>query len=289
MLSPHLLLLITIFHFLAPSHSQQQKCFDTRGVETNNLPCDPSASAGPCCSATFVCLNNGLCTPGPLTPKDTVTEFYQGSCTDATWQDPKCPRFCMSALDATHGQGLNGCSGSGVGKYCCWRNSGNCCNNASAIVDLGIARVLTTLVAPGSTTTASTSSVARSSVVMSSIAASSASTSSASTSLTMSTPASSSPTQSSDAPSGGSPRNTTAIGAGVGVGVGAVVLLSLAVGILWYRKRKSQRVLTGQSPDMVKHDRVQPAPMMPQELGTHAASRQPYHEIGAGRPVYEMR
>jgi hypothetical protein len=281
MLSPRLLLLITFFHLPAPSHSQQQKCFDTRGVETNNLPCDPSASAGPCCSATFFCLSNGLCTPGPLTLKDTLTEFYQGNCTDATWQDPKCPRFCMSALDATHGQGLNGCSGSGVGKYCCWRSTGDCCSNASAIVDLERARVLTTLVAPGSSSVAATSSVVTSSTSTSSIPASSAST--------PSTPASSSPTQSSEAPSGVSSRNMTAIGAGVGVGVGAAVLLALAAGIFWYRKRKNQRVLTGPSPDMVKHDRVAQAPTMPQELGTHAVSRQLCYEMGAGKPVYEMR
>jgi hypothetical protein len=231
-MQPIIVLLLAALSCL-PTVALGQKCYDSRGVQNTNVACDSSSSASACCDPTFVCLSNGLCAPGPNTTAagyQTVTKFYRGSCTDAKWKDSKCPSFCRSNDDSASGQGLNACPGTGPGKYCCWRQAGDCCKNSSAIFDLGIANIQTTI---GFTVRASSTSAGFSSSM--SLSASSPSSTKTSPSAQSFTP-----------PSGTSSSKTTAIGAGVGIGVLAILIV--AVVAFWYRKRKSRQAMVPSNP-----------------------------------------
>ncbi|KAF2726894.1 hypothetical protein EJ04DRAFT_517577 [Polyplosphaeria fusca] len=78
-----------------------QKCYDSNGVETGNTPCNASALVSHCCGPTFVCLDNGLCKPGPNSSDagyQTFTAFYHAGCTDPTFKSEECSKFCMSGM-----------------------------------------------------------------------------------------------------------------------------------------------------------------------------------------------
>jgi hypothetical protein len=68
-----------------------QQCFWPDGsVDGGAVACGPSG-ASMCCSAGSQCTSNKLCVVD-----DPVAgwEYFRGSCTDSTWQDPACPTFC---------------------------------------------------------------------------------------------------------------------------------------------------------------------------------------------------
>jgi hypothetical protein len=80
------LLIILIVSTLGAS-----QCYWPDGsVDSDGVPCN-STGASACCSAGSQCTSNKLCVVD-----DPVAgwEYYRGSCTDMTWQDPACPDFC---------------------------------------------------------------------------------------------------------------------------------------------------------------------------------------------------
>ena len=77
-------------------------CYDIDGkpfmIDTMTyLPCNWTALANnkhsACCAQNDLCLDNGLC----LTPADRenrLNYYWQEGCTDATWEDEVCPKYC---------------------------------------------------------------------------------------------------------------------------------------------------------------------------------------------------
>lgn len=52
--------------------------------------CDyPQQNPTWCCTPGQICLTNGLCATD-------LNAFYVGGCTDKTYKDAACPRFCQS-------------------------------------------------------------------------------------------------------------------------------------------------------------------------------------------------
>ncbi|KAH7384168.1 hypothetical protein DE146DRAFT_739788 [Phaeosphaeria sp. MPI-PUGE-AT-0046c] len=236
--------------------SGQQICFNRNGLRTNDIPCNPNDTASACCGRTFKCMSNGLCAPGPDTAAagfQVITAFYQGSCTDNAWRDAACPNFCKSSLDSPSGQGLQACAAAGDGKYCCWRSGQDCCRNSTAILDLGVANVFTTVGVVASSRSVSMST----SMVSTSIAESTSSNAPTSATIGVTsatnqwlsgTPASSQ----SDAAASSSGPSKTVIGAGVGVGVGIPLLIGIIAAALLYRRRKRRHAVYATTAHMVE-------------------------------------
>lgn len=277
--------------------SGQQICFNRNGLRTDDVPCKPNDAASACCGRTFKCMSNGLCAPGPDTAAagfQVITAFYQGSCTDNAWKDAACPNFCTSTLDSPSGQGLQACAAAGDGKYCCWRSGQDCCRNSSAIFDLGVSNVFTTIgVSASSSIRSFSTSMISSSVAGATPSDSSTTVSSGVTSATnqwlSGTPASSQ----SGAPASSSGPNATAIGAGVGVGVGIPLLLGIIAAILLYRRRKRRQAAyaanagTVQKPEL---DSWNSNVSRSSELdGKHVGTIQPHEMDAQDRRVFELR
>lgn len=76
-------------------------CFNTVGRETTwdsrvHVPCNMTAvEAGghsTCCAIGDLCLTNGLCMhKGDV---DKTNWYWRTGCTDKTWEDPACPKYC---------------------------------------------------------------------------------------------------------------------------------------------------------------------------------------------------
>ncbi|KAF2106995.1 hypothetical protein BDV96DRAFT_308336 [Lophiotrema nucula] len=255
-----------------------QKCYDAHGIETENLPCNPAAAVSPCCAPTFVCLDNGLCQPGPNTTAagyQTLSPFYRGSCTDSTWKDRRCPQFCDGSDDNQDGQGVESCDGDSTGLFCCSRSDHDCCKNSTEIFSLGAANIQTTIgYVPPFSTSATTSA---------------ASISSSSSSSLVASPSQSASTSMLPSPSS-SNNNAVKIGAGVGVGFGIPLLLGIALGVvLWRRKH---RAATGGNSSLIRADneldttsheeRKGPLGLGPEEmfeLHAHDAGQHRMHEL----------
>lgn len=87
-----------------PLVSAQKTCYfpdglpakDLQGID-NWIPCDPNAEHSSCCLVYDQCLTNGLC----LQPHQ-WNWVWRDACTDPTFQDPSCPKFCFTS------QGQNG-------------------------------------------------------------------------------------------------------------------------------------------------------------------------------------
>ncbi|KAH7137523.1 hypothetical protein B0J13DRAFT_609540 [Dactylonectria estremocensis] len=138
---------------LAAQHatSDTVPCYDMNGDLANPdlvaTPCNPYAkgttgSHSACCSITNkdACLSTGLCLgPWSNSPNSVLWVAW---CTDSTWQDPACPRFCLNKkFIRMGGSNLNGCSAT---KWCCgggW-TSGECCNENFSLPDSGIGTVV---------------------------------------------------------------------------------------------------------------------------------------------------
>ncbi|KAF3031504.1 hypothetical protein E8E12_001251 [Didymella heteroderae] len=56
-----------------------------------------------CCPVGDLCLTNGMCRHKG--DKDSKNWFWRTACTDKTWQDPACPRYC-EAIEPTRNTGL---------------------------------------------------------------------------------------------------------------------------------------------------------------------------------------
>lgn len=64
--------------------------------DTTHVPCNMTAvDAGghsTCCPVGDLCYTNGMCRQKG--DKDSKNWFWRTACTDKTWQDPACPRYC---------------------------------------------------------------------------------------------------------------------------------------------------------------------------------------------------
>lgn len=263
--------IIVLLFFAFDLSYSQHRCFDRRGVEKPDLPCDPSASAGPCCAETYICLSNGLCALGPDTAKAGYilsTDFYQGTCTNATWTDSRCPRFCMSDADKpTSGQSLEACTAAGVGRYCCRRDDVDCCKNSSAIMDLGIAEIQTTIGASAHQTSTAT--------ILSTTAPAPA------TNSTSGVPQS----------SGSSTSSKVAIGIGVGAGFALVILLAVIAAVVLSRRGRFGRTRNDRDRDKrTKMELPSDDQIVLKEDGVcHELKSEEQFELEAERPVRELR
>ena len=76
-------------------------CYNLAGTPSpfdgkTHVPCNMTAvDAGghsTCCAIGEYCLTNGMC----KNPKDPENSnwYSRKACTDKTWQDPACPRYC---------------------------------------------------------------------------------------------------------------------------------------------------------------------------------------------------
>ena len=92
----HFLYLFLALYLLADiSIASNTTCYYPDGLESKGSPCNPTANVSTCCGPGFVCLGNGLCTPGPNDRKTYDYKFYRSSCTDSTWKSSACPNFCL--------------------------------------------------------------------------------------------------------------------------------------------------------------------------------------------------
>lgn len=76
------------------SQYNTSKCIFPDGVTNGNInppfvPCDPLASVSACCAIGESCVGEGLC-------YSANGGIYRGACTDATWKDPACPKYCVA-------------------------------------------------------------------------------------------------------------------------------------------------------------------------------------------------
>jgi hypothetical protein len=71
-------------------------CFNKDGIQIDDaLPCDPTAAASQCCYWGWICLSNGLCSPGPEAVNNGLTDYYRpDGCTDPTWTSDSCFSGC---------------------------------------------------------------------------------------------------------------------------------------------------------------------------------------------------
>ncbi|KAB8527818.1 hypothetical protein FH972_025469 [Carpinus fangiana] len=79
-------------------------------VAWNHTACNRGAANSHCCAWTDACLTNGYCLAASGNMTNTL---LRESCTDPTWRDPACPRYCsdrnlngsliMKIVDAHHG------------------------------------------------------------------------------------------------------------------------------------------------------------------------------------------
>jgi len=90
-----LYLFLALYLFTDISVASNTTCYFPDGLESKGSPCNPTANVSTCCGPGFVCLSNGLCTPGPNDRKTYDYKFYRSSCTDSTWKSSACPNFCL--------------------------------------------------------------------------------------------------------------------------------------------------------------------------------------------------
>ncbi|KAH9228255.1 hypothetical protein K456DRAFT_1729528 [Colletotrichum gloeosporioides 23] len=209
----------------------QGTCFVPNGTDRHALtniennryePCEGNGHSMCCnvvsgdkCQADGLCWNEG----GRLT--------WRESCTDPTWQSPKCVKLCISDDYQTEGVGATGTdvvvTKCADGSYCCGnnKNATDCCTAGKGvkIVD-GEVVTMSSATASGSMTTSTSSSI---------------------------------PTASSVGSSSSEPSSNQAgvIGGAVGGGVGAVVL-ALAAWFFWYKSRKRNTGARGDVADMTQ-------------------------------------
>ncbi len=90
-----LLLLVSIFTSTVLTLAGSSQCYYPDGsVSQGDAPCEPDQDVSWCCGATYECTSNQLC----AVFFDGAWEFNRGTCTDSTWSDDNCPRFCDAGM-----------------------------------------------------------------------------------------------------------------------------------------------------------------------------------------------
>ncbi|KAF2115078.1 hypothetical protein BDV96DRAFT_600213 [Lophiotrema nucula] len=206
--------LFSAFTFYAVAFAASNStCYYPAGLENRGIPCNPDAEVSSCCGPGFVCLSNGLCTPGKDDKKTYRYKYYRSGCTDPTWNSTDCPQYCLDVLTTNEasdsldaGEGIQSC---GSNSYCCNKNY-DCCSNSTNVFTLGTANIVRTIPYFSSTSTSSSSPSSSASIP--------------------------------PAPShSGNKSNGVAIGVGVGVGIGGLAVAILAVFMLLRRRKNRQK------------------------------------------------
>ncbi|KAI0505612.1 hypothetical protein F5B22DRAFT_627124 [Xylaria bambusicola] len=117
-------------HFRLVNASLQ--CYYPNGEKADgDSPCNPDADASFCCgsSSDNSCLNNLLC-------QDGIGRVIRGSCTDQSWTDPACPKYCLSFN--TGGEDLIPCNNvtNDHISYCCNGAIADCCDSGDGRFDV---------------------------------------------------------------------------------------------------------------------------------------------------------
>lgn len=217
MISLRLSLLALVTAALAQNNAT---CYYPDGSNSHGTACF-GTTVSACCGPGFICLGTGLCAPGADNKKSYTYPVYRSACTDQTFEDSACPRYCLSSDDNQDaGQGIAQCSD---GSYCCGR-AYDCCTNTTSTFKINAATTPVTTIPYGPSTTSSSKSATSTTVTTTGAAA-----------ATTAPSASSSTTASSASQSS---SHSVAIGVGVGVGVGAAILL---VGVLLFFLRRRRQ------------------------------------------------
>ncbi|KAI1370148.1 hypothetical protein F4677DRAFT_439169 [Hypoxylon crocopeplum] len=216
------------FHIL----SCDAQCYLPNGEETDNFPCDPYSTVGPCCGGGLgaSCLSNKLCS----SPEGNI---IRGSCSDPNWGFD-CPRYCMN--EATGGTDLISCSNvtHSDTSYCC-DHTVNCCDGGvgrfnvlpsnpvvTATFNMLLSRYV--VIATAGSTSSTASSTSSSTTTDSSTTTSSASTINSSTASPIKEPPNST-------------GLTTGAKAGIGAGVGGGILfLAILIYAIWASRRRNK-------------------------------------------------
>ncbi|KAI0459541.1 hypothetical protein F5B21DRAFT_455236 [Xylaria acuta] len=94
----------------------QQQCYYPKGNPSGgDIPCGDGVNHSHCCAFDAICLSNKLClhSTGSF-------ELSRGSCTDPTWQSPKCPSHCTNvSIDMGIPLSLHRFGDSMPSQYCC--------------------------------------------------------------------------------------------------------------------------------------------------------------------------
>lgn len=90
-----LLLPIFITASGAQSNSSSHSCYFPSGIISAGKPCHSNAKNSVCCGPGFQCLSNKVCQTTPAIDNTFKYSLYRSGCTDPTFQDPACPRFCF--------------------------------------------------------------------------------------------------------------------------------------------------------------------------------------------------
>jgi len=75
-------------------------CYNKDGIEINTaFACGSTAAASQCCYWGWICLSNGLCSPGPDAVNNGLTNYYRpDGCTDPTWSSENCFSGCNNCM-----------------------------------------------------------------------------------------------------------------------------------------------------------------------------------------------
>jgi hypothetical protein len=119
------LLVLLAFTFFSTASSQT--CYFQDGsVATGNVPCNPnSGSASSCCGPGWACL--GTDSSFAICAAVDGSGYARGACTDQSFSDPRCPRFCFK------NNGVSPCPGDPNRFYCFTEGQGNCTSGNDAI------------------------------------------------------------------------------------------------------------------------------------------------------------
>lgn len=73
--------------------ASSQTCYWPSGIAASTFfPCEPSQPNSACCSTSDYCLSNGLCFDAGAN-----NVLTRQTCTDQTWSDNACPKYCLQS------------------------------------------------------------------------------------------------------------------------------------------------------------------------------------------------
>ncbi|OJJ45816.1 hypothetical protein ASPZODRAFT_17253 [Penicilliopsis zonata CBS 506.65] len=261
-------------------------CYDSDGdLASSNVACSDDGNVTWCCSDGYYCMSNRLC-------EWQTGDFYQGTCTDETWESSECPNICGDDGNPEVWE----CSTS-EGTFCCGGTDGSCCDNSTEIITLGQAMTIgyinngtLSVMTTSSTTTTSTGSTTSSSVTTTTGDTSTTVTTTTSTSTT-GTPTNTSGSTGGGNSGGSSSSDTGAIAGGVVGGVAGLAALAVLAWFLWRRNRQKTHK-TDLSPNLQRAElstdgNYHSVPQMehPQELeSVHLAGSTQANTLSASDP-----
>lgn len=129
----HLILLSAVLSRIANA-----TCYFPDGtIAASHRLCHVGVKHSVCCRDGYGCLSNGVCSLVEYAWRaDKVDPVYlRGSCTDETWRDPVCPKFCLE--DGTDGNpeyGMIRCENANQEVFLCQTRDGRNCSDREWLV-----------------------------------------------------------------------------------------------------------------------------------------------------------